>query len=151
MSKVQLPCVFSPPRLISPWKGFPRPFSIPLSDLLGFAIFLRTQRARLLAWSWPATAVGPLAAAAPPWRLERRRGVAVSPRPCWARSALSRSPEPGRRLSLRSVTQAESGRGPVVPMGRPSSNRKTFSVFLYYLGREILWKMFVYSFWLQIC
>jgi len=33
------------------------------------------------ALSWPATAVGPLAAAALPWRLQRRRGVAVSPWP----------------------------------------------------------------------
>jgi len=121
--------------LISPWKGFPRPFSIPLSDLLGFAIFLRTQRARLLARSWLATAVGPLAAAAPPWRLEHQRGVAISPRPCWARSALGRSPEPGRRLSLRSVAQAESGCGPVVPMGRPSSNRKNVFGFSLLFGK----------------
>ena len=126
----------APPRLASPWKGFLRPFSIPLGNPLGFAIFLWTQRSRLFTRSWSATATGPLAAAAPPWRLERRRGVAVSPRPSWARSALGRSPEPGHHLSLRSVAQAESGRGPVVPMGRPSSNRKIVFGFSFIIWEE---------------
>ena len=34
------------------------------------------------------------------------------------------APSQAVAFSLRSVTQAENGRGPVVPMGRPSTNRK---------------------------
>ena len=100
----------------------------------------------LLARSWPATAVGPLAAAALPWRLERRRGVAVSPRPF-------AGPEPRARpslLSLHSVTQAERDRGPVVLVGRPSSNRKDVFGFSFIIWEEKYFgKMFVYSFLLQ--
>ena len=63
--------------------------------------------------------------------------------PCWARSALGWSLEPGCCLSLRSVAQAESGRGPVVPMGRPSSNRKIVFGFSF-----IIWEDKYFGKWL---
>jgi len=129
--------VMAPPRLASSWKGFLRPFSIPLANPLWFTIFLRTQRSCLFARSWSATAVGPLAAAAPPWRLERRRGVAVSPRTLLGQVGLGPetragpSPLPSARL-LRpkaAVGQSFSWAGPVV-IG------KMFSVFLFIIWEE---------------
>ena len=65
------------------------------------------------------------------WRGRLASALAGPGRP-WA-GAPSRAGAP----SLRSVTQAESGRGPVVLMGRPSSNRKNvFSFFLLLCGKR---------------
>ena len=81
-------------------------------------------------------AAGPLAAPAPPWRLERRHGVASR----LVRAGLGRpwaeAPSQAAALPLRSVAQAESGRGPVVPTGRPSSNRKMNFGFLLLFGKR---------------
>ena len=78
------------------------PSSTLFSCLLGFVTSLRTPRARPLARTRPATAAGPLAEPAPPWRLDA--GVAWLLRPAeLGQDGLGRSPEPGHRPPLRSV------------------------------------------------
>jgi len=46
------------------------------------------------------------------------------------------APSQAVALPLRSVAQTESGRGPVVPMGRPSSNRKIVFGFSFIIWEE---------------
>ena len=59
-----------------------------------------------------------------------RLGRARPGRP-WAEA-----PSQAAALPLRSVAQAKSGRGPVVPTGRPSSNRKNGFRFSFIIWEE---------------
>ena len=60
--------------------------------------------------------------------------------------AVGRSPEPGRLSPLLGLSGPSVAVGQMVPTGGPSRSRKiSFSIFFYYLEREMIWKMFVYS------
>ena len=113
------------------------PSSILLSCLLRFGTLLRTPRARPLARTRPATAAGPLAEPAPPWRLDA--GVAWLLRlgragPGWLGPKPRARPPPSPSLSLSWPNVAV---GQLVSTGRPSSNRKfSFSVFLLLFGKR---------------
>jgi hypothetical protein len=79
-------------------------------------------------------------------------GVAVTIFPLlgffWARRPWAEAPSrAGLPFPVLSA-EAKSGRGPVVSVGRPSDNKKLFSIY-FYLGRKMLWKNVVYPFWLQ--
>jgi hypothetical protein len=65
-------------------------------------------------------------------------------RPWAGRPSQASSPFPTR------LAEAESGHGPVRFRGPAQYNKKNvFLFFFYYLRKEILWKMLVYSFLLQ--
>jgi hypothetical protein len=93
---------------------------------------------------WPLVAATLSRPRVPAWRGHGRA------RPCWAKTALGRSPSRASSpLPRTRVLRPKGAEGRLVSMGWPSSNKKNcFLFFFYYLGREILWKMFVYSFWL---
>ena len=131
--RVSPPSVMAPPRLTPPWKASP----VPSSSLC-------------VACSGSPPSCGPCVHARLPghgrqrpsarWqrphRLERRRGVAsrlgrAGPGRHWAEA-----PSQAAALPLRSVVQAKSGRGPVVPTGRPSSNRKNGFRFSFIIWEE---------------
>jgi hypothetical protein len=79
-------------------------------------------------------------------------GVTISPPwPHGAKTALGQRPsQAGSPFSPLRALRPKTALGRLVSMGRPIGNKKKcFLFFFYYLGREILWKMFVYSFWLQ--
>jgi hypothetical protein len=86
----------------------------------------------------------------PSARYPRRRGrlpLGSLFGPSWPWAGARAGPS---RPSPLGLLRPKAAMGQSVPVGRPSSNKKKcFLFFFYYLGREILWKMFMYSFLLQ--
>jgi hypothetical protein len=104
-----------------------------------FIAVLVSTAPRLLATGdgrWPLVAPALSRPRAPAWRGHGRA------RPCWAKTALGRSPSRADSpLPRTRMLRPKAAEGWLVSMGRPSSNIKNCLLFFfYYLGREILWK-----------